>query len=173
VPVLSGTTNVDGLITLGLGAPTAVTIGGGSCYPTTYVVNGTGSLFPRNIFTNFSSSTIPLEGAELLTIETEMGEAQRSGRGMVAVVASTSLPGVPTEVQINRVGATPIGFDSARPFTAPGDPRLGFGASRVVIFGNVEPGPLDVNVGGCVVDDSAGRVFAGSLTVVSVDCAGG
>jgi len=43
----------------------------------------------------------------------------------------------------------------------------------MVVFGNVEPGPLDVSVGGCLTDESPGRVFAGALTVVSVDCAGG
>ena len=177
VPVLSATTDGSGFVNLPLGAPTAVTVGGGSCYPTTYVVDGTGSFFPRNAFTDFSSGTIPLEGAELLVIEAEMldmgGEAQRNDRGMVAVVPSTSPPGAPTPVQINRDDAMPIGFASGRPFMTPGDPTLSFSTSQVVIFGNVEPGPLQVNVGGCVVDKATDRVIAGSMTLVSVDCAGG
>ncbi len=172
VPVLSATTDAGGFVNLQLSAPTVVVVGGGSCYPTAYSVDGVGFLSPQEVFTDFSSGVVPLEATELATIEGEMGTPQLPSRGMVAVVASTSLP-APTNVQLDRIEATPHGFTTSRPLSSIADPRFGSGASPMVVFGNVEPGPLTVSVGGCVVDSATDRVFAGALTVVSVDCGGG
>ena len=180
VPVLSATTLMDGSISLPLNSPQTVVVGGGSCYPTAYTVNGFSGVGPMNTpFTGFSSEIVPLEATELEIIQTATGEVQRPDRGIVAVVPASSTPADPVEVRIDRADATPVGFDligTPRNLVPVADPRLGgVGGSltRMVVFGNVEPGPLRVDAGACPELETPRRVFPGVLTVVTVDCAGG
>ncbi|MBO6935970.1 MAG: putative metal-binding motif-containing protein [Deltaproteobacteria bacterium] len=180
VPSLSGTTGSGGSISLPLNSASTVIVGGGSCYPTVYMVDGLGQVGPSNTpFRDFSSNVIPLEATELEIIQTAMGEVQQPGRGMVAVVPTISVPSDPIDVIIDRADATPHGFDlpgTPRSLTPVADPRLGgvgVSTTRMVVFGNVEPGPLRVSAGSCPQTESPGRVFPGALTVVTVDCPGG
>jgi len=177
VPTLSTTTTgTSGSVTLPLSTPTPVIVGGGSCYPTVYTVDGLAEVGPENTPFAVGSSVTPLGAGELSVIESAMTVPQEPNRGLVAVLAALGEPLGPVEVVIDRPGATPMGFDfgvdpTPRTLAPAGDSRLG--TAEMVVFGNVEPGPVRVSVGGCLELDTPGRVFAGALTVVTVDCPGG
>ena len=171
-PLRSGVSDMDGRLILGLPGPTPVVVGGAAnLVPTVFDVGPTGPTNRARMFVQFLRpvGVMPLTGTERLAAEALAGTTQRAGMGMVAVEVGIT-PVTPTPVTLDLPSDPPLGFERARPLSASGGAAID-GTTQMLLFLNVEPGPVRASGSACRTTSSPGRVYPGALTVIVLDCA--
>ncbi len=166
-PLRTFVTDDAGQVDIAMPIPTWVAVSQAGYWPTTFPYDG-GSIPIIPGYSLGGAQVMPVQRSELTTA----GIAQDPSLGMLVLVDTSGGVGPQVDASLSLPFDEKIAVDRAPTLTRTGAATLGMD-NPMLVFTNVVPGRVEVDVLPCRISDTNVRVYPGAITVMRVTCFSG